>query len=245
MAEFPQRVYDDLDLFPVIEGADVDLRRALATLLTTKVSCLIGSRETDAAALTNELQRMGGNTVANLARGSGVTYREIVLDAFEAADAEQPKTTSIVDYELEVVQKVLATVLDRLSGEQLSAVEGKLGEHVEIGPIVRSLRHIRDLPLEERARVVRVLVLASLKDVREGFKPDSTDLSFADGLVIADPTGIPEVDLILLAPIIALVTMACSIDALRRTANVFGTAYSVTIPAIALVHLMRIEQELR
>lgn len=245
MAKFPQRVYDDLDLYPVIGGAELDLRRALASLLTEKASCSIGSRETDAAALVNELQRMGGNTVVNLARGSGVTYREIVLDAFEATDAAQPKTTSIVDYELEVVQKVLDTALDRLSGDQLSEVEAKLGEHVEIGPIVRSLHHIRDLPIEERARVVRMLVLKSIKDVREGFKPDSIDMSFVDRMVDPDPTGIPEVDLILLAPIVALVAIAGSIDGLRRTVNVFGTAYSVTIPAIALVHLMRIEQELR
>ncbi|MDF1837508.1 MAG: hypothetical protein P1V35_06560 [Planctomycetota bacterium] len=242
MAEYPQIVYDDKDLFPVIERAHPDLREMLAALLATKVSCSIDARETGVAALTNELQRMGGHTLVNLSRGSGVPYREIVKDAFGVTCKVYPKDRSILSYEHEVVQKVVNAAVDHLTAEQAATLDAKLAKATESSITVGSLRCLHKLPHGVKVLVLRSLAVQVLEKAGADLKPKfSVNEHFEDFLVGIDL----ESFLVELAVVAVTGAVSTAVEAMGGALDVFGTAYTVTIPSILLVHLMRLEQENR
>ena len=71
-------VYEDRNLYSVLERASTEDRKIMAALISKKISSNISSEESCPAAISNAFQLMGGHSVINMFRKHGVCYLEIV-----------------------------------------------------------------------------------------------------------------------------------------------------------------------
>ena len=62
-----------------------------------------------------ELQHFGGNTVANIARGKGVKYSEILKDVCKSFDIKLEFENPILDFDNNVLSKVVTKVVDKVT----------------------------------------------------------------------------------------------------------------------------------
>lgn len=75
------------------------------------------------AFIANELQRFGGNSVMNLFRGgSGVQYREIVMDVADHVKAPYKKNDECIQIEMGIIVRVLEQSMEKMSEEQRKEV---------------------------------------------------------------------------------------------------------------------------
>lgn len=65
-----------------------------------------------------ELQLYGGNTVTNLFRRTGVTYREILLDVCDSQSIKIKPSESIFDLESQLIERLIGKLWEKLSPEQ-------------------------------------------------------------------------------------------------------------------------------
>ena len=72
--------------------------------------------------IAHEFQLFGGNTFANLVRGYGVPYREILMDVCDKKNVNYKKTSSTERIEMYLIQKLMDDTLDYMSNEQLQEV---------------------------------------------------------------------------------------------------------------------------
>jgi uncharacterized protein YaaW (UPF0174 family) len=70
----------DEDLYPILYQAKAHELSKIAEILAQKSSSSISASEQAPYKIADEIQRMGGDSLMNLKRGHGVSYREIVLD---------------------------------------------------------------------------------------------------------------------------------------------------------------------
>lgn len=77
-------------------------------------------------AIINEIQLFGGNTIANLFRGHGVYYREILEDVCDRLKVNYNKKLSTELLENELLRKVAVTVVEKMSEEDIKAFDEKL-----------------------------------------------------------------------------------------------------------------------
>lgn len=224
MPRYPKKAHEDQNLFPVIEAASMELRTALASVLATKSSSSIDVKETGVAALTHELQLMGGNTLANVFRRSGVTYRQIVTDAVNALFEGRAKPALLAECELAVSQEVVGAILKSINVETARELDSKLRAIPDAEITMDSLRHLSQIPKAVRLPVLRLLVPPFAGRVIREFsrKAEMDDCEGPFGTSMA---------------------MDLLIGVREAFFAVFGAAHSVTIPAIAIVHLMRLEAE--
>lgn len=77
-------------------------------------------------AIINEFQLFGGNTIANIVRGHGVPYREILEDVCNRLKVNYNKKLSTELLETELLRKVAVTVVEKMSEEDIKAFDAKL-----------------------------------------------------------------------------------------------------------------------
>ena len=78
-----------------------------------------------------ELQHFGGNTLANIARGKGVTYSEILKNVCKAFDIKLEFENPTLDFDNSVLSKVVTKVVDKvtkINEKSLWALEKELLE---------------------------------------------------------------------------------------------------------------------
>ena len=81
--------------------------------------------------MAHELQKYGGNTIANLFRGGeGVPYRTILKDVCDALDVNYNKSQSTVIIEDGLLAKVLEKVVEKMTPEERAAVCMEVGCNV-------------------------------------------------------------------------------------------------------------------
>ncbi|MCC1668706.1 hypothetical protein KSI78_24150, partial [Salmonella enterica subsp. enterica serovar Indiana] len=71
---------EDVELFPALVQARPEELKFLAELMAQKRSASIDADVREPLKLAIELQRMGGDSFMNIARGHGVSYRQIAED---------------------------------------------------------------------------------------------------------------------------------------------------------------------
>jgi uncharacterized protein YaaW (UPF0174 family) len=71
---------NDEDLYPILYQAKPHELSKIAEIIAQKSSSSISASEQSPYKIADEIQRMGGDSLMNLKRGHGVSYREIVLD---------------------------------------------------------------------------------------------------------------------------------------------------------------------
>lgn len=70
----------------------------------------------------DEFQRFGGNTIVNLFRGHGVSYREILEDVCGRYKVNYNKSNTTEQVETYLLQKVLITTIEKMSDEDIKHI---------------------------------------------------------------------------------------------------------------------------
>ena len=109
---------DDTDLFPALVQARPEELKFLAELMAQKRSASIDATVREPLKLAIELQRMGGDSFMNLARGHGVSYRQIAEEVAQRLGIkfDQPlEDVALAELETQVAEKLIEQYKDKLS----------------------------------------------------------------------------------------------------------------------------------
>lgn len=120
---------EDLELFPALVQARPDELKFLAELMAQKRSASIDADVREPLKLAIELQRMGGDTFMNLARGHGVGYRQIAEDVARRLGVkfdEPIGTVALADIEAQVAEKLIEQYRDKLNSADRKAFDAEL-----------------------------------------------------------------------------------------------------------------------
>lgn len=131
----------DEDLNPVLELADNNDLEPLVDYLKQKISEDLTSSDgyknnypdhtNYADLIAKEIRDMGGNSFANIWRGEGPGYHEIVCDVADKLKAPYNKNKSIDEIENSILETILSNAIDKMSEsekeELLKEMGGKVG----------------------------------------------------------------------------------------------------------------------
>ncbi len=73
--------------------------------------------------IVHELRTFGGNTIANVVRGAGVAYEEIVRDVASQLKVTTAKQATVEERELAILLKILDDSIKKMSPEERGALE--------------------------------------------------------------------------------------------------------------------------
>ena len=119
---------NDQDLYPLLQQASDQEKAFLAEVIARKRSAGITKDERDPLKLAIELQSMGGDSVMNLFRRRGVTYREIVSDVADKVGVKVDTSGDLIKIEEKIAEKVIADYKAKLSDSEREAFEKVLRE---------------------------------------------------------------------------------------------------------------------
>ena len=120
---------EDVELFPALVQARPEELKFLAELMAQKRSASIDAGVREPLKLAIELQRMGGDSFMNLARGHGVSYRQIAEDVAQRLGIkfdEPLETIVLADIEAQVAEKLIEQYKDKLSSADRQAFDAEL-----------------------------------------------------------------------------------------------------------------------
>ncbi|OPA84007.1 hypothetical protein BFW87_29350 [Pseudomonas fluorescens] len=120
---------EDVELFPALVQARPDELKFLAELMAQKRSASIDAGVREPLKLAIELQRMGGDSFMNLARGHGVSYRQIAEDVAQRLGIkfdEPVASVALADIEAQVAEKLIEQYKDKLSNADRRAFDAEL-----------------------------------------------------------------------------------------------------------------------
>ena len=120
---------EDVELFPALVQARPEELKFLAELMAQKRSASIDADVREPLKLAIELQRMGGDSFMNLARGHGVSYRQIAEDVAQrlAIKFDEPlETVVLADIEAQVAEKLIEQYKQKLSSADRQAFDAEL-----------------------------------------------------------------------------------------------------------------------
>ena len=119
----------DGDLYPALVQARPEELKFLAELMAQKRSAAIDASVREPLKLAIELQRMGGDSFMNLARGHGVGYRQIAEDVAQRLGIkfDQPlEHVALAEIEGQVAETLIEQYKDKLSRADRQAFEAEL-----------------------------------------------------------------------------------------------------------------------
>ena len=119
----------DVDLYPALVQARPEELKFLAELMAQKRSAAIDASVREPLKLAIELQRMGGDSFMNLARGHGVGYRQIAEDVAQRLGIkfDQPlEHVALAEIEGQVAETLIEQYKDKLSRADRQAFEAEL-----------------------------------------------------------------------------------------------------------------------
>jgi uncharacterized protein YaaW (UPF0174 family) len=121
-------VTEDKELYPILKQAKDEELEILAKIISEKISSEINENCRSPFDIASEIQLMGGNSVANLYRGHGVRYREIALDV-----VKRIKVKDVDEYEpiAQIEWKILQKLLDDLEKNMSDEDKRKLYEELK------------------------------------------------------------------------------------------------------------------
>ena len=120
---------EDVALFPALVQARPEELKFLAELMAQKRSASIDASVREPLKLAIELQRMGGDSFMNLARGHGVSYRQIAEDVAQRLGIkfdEPVESVALAEIEAQVAQTLIEQYKDKLSGADRQAFDAEL-----------------------------------------------------------------------------------------------------------------------
>ncbi|MBO0497008.1 DUF726 domain-containing protein [Pseudomonas sp. Marseille-Q1929] len=120
---------EDGELFPALVQARPDELKFLAELMAQKRSASIDASVREPLKLAIELQRMGGDSFMNLARGHGVSYRQIAEDVAQRLGIkfeQSVDSVELTDIEAQVAEHLIEQYKDKLNSADRQAFDAEL-----------------------------------------------------------------------------------------------------------------------
>lgn len=178
-----------------------------------------------------EIQCFGGNTFANMFRGGGVSYKEVLCDVCDKMKVNYNKDSSTKKIEQNLLMKILEDALEKMSPEEIE----KLG---------------KELGLENTAKLTPQSLTAIFLAVFRagGFKSYQLTLIIVNAVLkVLIGRGLPLVGNVILVRIANILTgpIGWVITGLWTAIDIAGPAYRVTIPAVIQIAYLRTLSENR
>lgn len=179
--------------------------------------------------IAKEIRDMGGNSFVNLKRGEGPTYREVVYDVGKKVKANVQKGASIQDNETAILEVILEKAVDLMSDEEKS----KLFEELDFSSSI------------PRGGITSSALITLFR--AGGFKSYQLTVIIANqmaklilgkSLPFVVNTAIVKQTSILMGPV------GWVISGVWTAVDLSGPAYSVTIPCVIHIAMLRIQQKL-
>lgn len=127
----------DEDLNPVLELVTNEDLETLVDYLGTKVSETLTVSDAYkthhpehskyADLIAKEVRDMGGNSFANVYRGEGPSYKEIICDVASKIKAPYNKDRTIEEIENSILETILSTALEHMSDEEKEKLLREMG----------------------------------------------------------------------------------------------------------------------
>lgn len=174
--------------------------------------------------IINELSRFGGNTLMNIIRGEGVSYKQLLCDVCDKMKVNYNKKSSVEVIENNFLQTILINSLEDMSHDDMKALIDSM--------------EIRTMGFGKQAMVVAIQAAI----LNGGFTPYKMAVIVANavaksllgrGLALAANAALVKAMNIFAGPI----GFAASV--LWTVVDIAGPAYRVTIPAVAQICYMR------
>ena len=175
-----------------------------------------------------EIRKMGGNSFANVWRKQGPTYQEIVYDVAKKLKASVYKGASVVEMENAILEKLLEDAIGHMSEEEQLA-------------ILKEVDH-GDVALKGSASTLAIAAFRA-----GGFKSYQLTLIIANqiarvilgqGLMLGTNAALMRWASILSGPV------GWVIGGVWTAVDIAGPAYSVTIPCVIHIAMLRKKQNL-
>ena len=178
-----------------------------------------------------EIQCFGGNTFANMFRGGGVPYKEVLCDVCDKMKVNYNKDSSTKKIEQNLLMKILEDALEKMSAEEIA----KLG---------------KELGLENTSKLTSQGLTAIFLAVFRagGFKSYQLTLIIVNAIVkVLIGRGLTLGGNVLVTRTAAILTgpIGWVITGLWTAVDIAGPAYRVTIPAVIQIAYLRTLSENR
>ena len=229
--------YYDKDLNPVLEKANDDDLLPLVDYMIGKLSNAIDTDERYKAnpkkpteyvdLLADEIRLFGGNTFANLVRGEGVSYKEVVCDVADKLKVSYNKSSTIERIETLIIQKIFEDSLEKMSDEEKASVMKELG--------------IKDIPVGASATIIMQAIIKM-----GGFASYKIAVIVANaiakfllgrGLSLAANAALTKALSVFAGPI------GWVVSGVWMALDIAGPSYKVTIPCVVHVAMLRLKQQ--
>ena len=178
-----------------------------------------------------EIQCFGGNTFANMFRGGGVPYKEVLCDVCDKMKVNYNKDSSTKKIEQNLLMKILEDALEKMSAEEIA----KLG---------------KELGLENTSKLTSQGLTAIFLAVFRagGFKSYQLTVIIVNAIVkVLIGRGLTLGGNVLVTRTAAILTgpIGWVITGLWTAVDIAGPAYRVTIPAVIQIAYLRTLSENR
>ncbi len=227
----------DADLNPVLEQATNEQLEVLVDILKTKLSETLSvqdaykkhypDHQSYADLIAKELRDFGGNSIANVFRGEGPPYREIVCDVAKAIKAPFNRDSDVGRIEAAILATILSKAFEKMSDEEREALlqqVGRSNRSALAGGSAAAFLAIFNAGGFASYKLMLIVVNAVVKGAIGRGLPLVANAALTRAMGIATgPVGWA------LTTLITLIQIA-------------GPSYKVTIPSVAYVAMLRMIQ---
>ncbi|MDO4987475.1 MAG: ubiquinol-cytochrome C chaperone family protein [Synergistes sp.] len=227
----------DPDLNPVLHNASDEDLQPLVEYITGKLSNYIEIDENYkrdpykptayANTIASEIRSMGGNTFANLVRGGGVEYREIVCDVADKLKVNYNKNASVERIEGYIIQKLFADVLESLPSKEREQLLNDIAPGVPLKKQAAAAAAIAAFNAGGFVSYKIALIVAN----------SVAKIILGHGLSLAANATLTQTLGILSGPVGWAAVGAWTLI------NVAGPSYKVTIPCVVHIAMLRQKQK--
>ena len=214
----------DFEIFEILNKATDDELILLSKIISEKWSSDLDEFCKDPYKIAQEIQLMGGNTIANKYRGHGVTYRELTYDAAKKVGANVVQGDTISTLEWELLTKLLQDAESKLSEDdktQLFNEINKKGKNAGFDPKIDSFKFIAKNPA-----LYTIIIDLALPQILRMLGVQAA-VMFVGGRAILGA--------------IPIIGWGAAIGSTVH--SIAGTAFSVTIPCTAIIGSIRARLE--
>lgn len=225
----------DKDINPILDAASNEDLEPLVGYIKTKFSEMLTCHEAYkkhapdhseyADLIAKEIRDMGGNSFANMFRGSvGPAYHEMVCDVASKIKAPYNKEKSIEDIENVILETILTKALDQMSEEEKQTLMKEMGSNGGLSKGGIATSAFITIFRSGGFYSYQLTVIIANQIAR---------LILGRGLMLATNATLMRTASILTGPI------GWAISGLWTAVDLAGPAYKVTIPCVIHIAMLR------
>lgn len=210
------------DLSTLVDYLETKLSEELTTHDAYKKNHPDHTKYTDLIA--KEIRDMGGNSFANIFRGSGPDYHEIVCDVADKIKAPYNKNKSITDIEDAILETILEKAISSMSESEREDLLKEMGGKASLSKGgIATTTFITIFRAGGFYSYQLTLIIAN----------QIARIVLGRGLMLATNAGIARTASILTGPI------GWAITGVWTAIDIAGPAYKVTIPCVVHIAMLR------